>query len=216
MNGRKQTGSPLRQSTRRLGLLLAGLSVALLIGIFHNFILTSIASFMTIGDPIEKADLILPLYHERHTIPFAAASLYHRRYADRVVLIRTRPSRLESLSLVPAPHEVWRGALEAERVPPEAIITIGPHVENNLDLARAVVAFLGSHRKSRIIVVASAPLSRISRYDLRRWLAGSSIEVRMYPVSPREFDEKTWWRSRHGWITYFDAYFLLALRLVRD
>lgn len=170
---------------------------------------------MTIRDPIERADLILPLYHEGDTVSFAAADLYRRGYADRVALGSTKPTRLEALGLSPPPHKTWRRILEAEGVPADAIVLIGSEITNDVELARAMAAFLGSRRKTRLIAVASAPLSRISGYDLRRGLAGSPVEVRIYPVRPREFDERNWWRSRHGLVTYFDAYLLLVLRSMR-
>src|SRR5207237_5721342 len=111
-----------------------------------------------------------------------AAELYHRGYAGRVALGRTRPTQLEALGLVPPPHQVWRGVLEAAGVPPAVIITIGSQIENDVGLARAVVDFLGSRSKSRIIVVASAPWSRLRQSALRRGLDGSAVEMRMYLV----------------------------------
>lgn len=194
---------------------ISGLVLALALGLLHAQILTGIATFMTIRDPLERADLILPLYHGGDTVPFAA-ELYRRGYADRVALGWTKPGRLEALGLVPSPHEAWRGVLEAEGVPPEAIVVIGSKIANEVELAQAVAAFLESRGKSRAIVVASAPLSRLSRHHLRRGLTGSPVELRMYPVWPREFDERTWWRSRRGWITYFDIYCLWLLRFLRD
>lgn len=196
--------------------LISGLALAVTLGLLHRQILTGLAAFMTVRDPLQVADLILPLYQEGDTVPFAAADLYRRGYAERVAVVSTKPNRLEALSLIPPPHQVWRAVLEARGVPAVAIITIGSEIQNMRELAQALKTYLKNRRKTRVIVVASSPLSRISRYDLHRWLAGSSVEVRIYPVPPREFDEKTWWKSRHGWITYFDAYFLFALRLVRD
>lgn len=190
--------------------------MVLALGIFHSQILTAIATFMTIRDPIERADLILPLYHDGDTVPFAAADLYRRGYADRVALGSTKPTRLEALGLSLPPHKIWRRVLEAEGVSPRAIITIGSHIRNEVELGQALAAYLQRHGHGRTIVVASAPVSRLSRKDLRRGLAGSPAKVLMYPVPPREFDERSWWRSRHGWIRYFDAYFLLALRWVRN
>lgn len=182
----------------------------------HGRMLTGVAVFMTIRDRLEVADLILPLYHEGHTVPFAAAELYRRGYAKQVGVLSTKPSRLEALGIIAPPHRVWRSVLKTEGVPEGSIITIGSHIGNNQQLAEAVTAFLKTHGKSRIIVVASAPFSRLTRYDLRRWLGGFSADIRIYPVALREFDEKNWWKHRHGWVTYFDAYFLLALRLLRD
>lgn len=195
---------------------IGGLILAVALGLLHAPILTGIATFMTIRDPLEPADLILPLYHDGDTVPFAAAELYRRGYADRVAVRRTRPTRLETMGLVPPPHEVWRAVLEAEGVPPEAIIMIGSQSGSEGELARAMTASLGSRKKIRVIVVATAPWSRLSRHDLRGSLVGSPIELRMYPVRPKDFDERTWWRSRKGWITYFDVYCLWLLRFLRD
>ena len=191
-------------------------AVALGIGVFHGQILTGLALFMTVRDPLDQADLILTLYHAGHTIPFAAAELYHQGYAKRVALLRTRPSRLEALGLIPSPHEVWRKVLEAQGVPREAIITIDSRIENSETGPEAVALILGHARKIRIIGVASAPLSRLSRDDLRHRLAGFPIEISIYPVRPRDFDEQTWWHRRNGWITYFDVYYLWLLRFLRE
>jgi hypothetical protein len=195
---------------------ISGLVLALALALLHAQILTGIATFMTIRDPLERADLILPLYHDGDTVPFAAAELYRRGYARQVAVWRTRPTRLEALGLLPPPHEIWRRVLEAEGVPPEAIVVIGSKIVTEVEPAGDVAAFLRSREKARVIVVASAPLSRLSRHHLRRGLTGSPIELRMYPVWPREFDERTWWRSRRGWITYFDIYCLWLLRFLRE
>lgn len=201
---------------RRWAFLGIALVAVVTMSLLRNPILTGIASFLTIRDPLERVDFILPLYNGADTVPFAAADLYHRGYASRILLGQIRPGRLEVLGLQPSRHEVWRRVLEGKGVPPEAIATIGFQIENDLDLARAVAAVLPKSGKSRVIVVASAPFSRIIRSEFRRGLTGSPIEIRIYPVQPKEFDERNWWRSRHGWITYFDAYFLLALRLLRQ
>lgn len=192
---------------------IGGLVLALALGLLHAPILTGIALFMTIRDSLEPADLIVPLYQEGDTVPFAAAELYRRGYARQLALWRTRPTRLETLGLLPPPHEIWRRVLQREGVPPEAIVVIGSEIGNDERLSRALAASL---TRGRVIVVASAPLSRLSRNDLRHGLAGAPIELRMYPVRPKEFDEGTWWRSRKGWLTYFDAYVLWLLRFLRD
>ena len=207
-------GDPIRYRMKRIGIF--GLAVVVTLVLFHGPILTGFASFMTIRDPLERAHIILPLYHERHTVPFAAAELYRRGYADLIAIGRTRPGRLEALGLRPAPYRVWRKAIEGEGVPPEAIVTIGCDIRNEEELARAVANFLGNRERSRVIAVASAPFSRLSRFDLRRGLSGHSVELHMFPVSPREFSERSWWKSRHGWVTYFDVYFLWLIRLLRD
>jgi len=185
------------------------------LGAFHAQILTGVAAFMSVPDRLEPADVLLVLYHEGHTVPFAAAGLYRRRYASQLVLGRMQATRLEALGLLQPRHEVWRKVFEAEGVPPEAIALIGHRLEDDVDLGRALAVHLAQRAKTRVIVVASAQASRLSRDDLRRGLAGAPVELRMYPVALREFDEHTWWKHRRGWLTYFDAYYLWFVRLLR-
>jgi hypothetical protein len=188
-----------------------GLLLALALALFHAKILAGVAHFMTIRDPLEKADLIVLLYHAGD-VPFAASALHRGGYAPRLALARTRPTRLEALGVLAPRHETWRRLLAAEGVPATAIVTVGSQIANEEQLGRALAAFLGS---GRVIVVASAPWSRLSLNALRRGLSGAPIDIRMYPVRPKKFDERSWWRSRHGWITYFDAYVLWLLRWLR-
>lgn len=186
------------------------------LGFFHHHILAGFAFFMTIRDPLEPADLILVLNHEGDTIPFGAAALYDLGYAGHIALVRSRPSRLESLGLLQPRHEVWQKVIEGEGVPPKAILTIGSNIRNSVEIGQALAALARKSGMKRIIVVASAPLSRISRNDLLRGLVGSRLDIRLYPVKPRKFDERTWWQTRDGWVTYFDVYCLWLVRFFRE
>jgi hypothetical protein len=178
-------------------------------------LLLGISAFMTVRSPLEKADFILPLYHDSDSVSASVADLYRQRLAPRVVLHRVEPDRLEKLGLVPPPHEVWRKLLEARGVPARAIETIGSGVENDVELGSAVAGLARGSRRIRGIVVASAPGSRLSRDALRQGLGESPVDVWMHPVMPREIDERAWWRSRAGWIAYFDAYCLWLLGFIR-
>ena len=64
----------------------------MVLGLLHGPVLTGLASLMVIRDPLERADLILPL-GQGETILSAAAALHHRGYAGRVAVARTRPQR---------------------------------------------------------------------------------------------------------------------------
>ncbi len=201
---------------RRKYIAVGAIGLAIVLYLLHPQLLIGIAKFMAIRDPLDKADFILPLYHEGQTVLFAAADLHRHGYASRLVLGHSRPSRLEALGLVSPAHEVWRGVLEAEGVPPEAITMFGSQIDNEVEMGRALGTYLLGRGNSRIIIVASAPASRLSKNDLLRGLDNFPVEVRMYPVQLREFNEQPWWRSRHGWVSYFDVYFLWLLRWLRD
>jgi hypothetical protein len=193
-----------------------GLAIFAALVLFHHHILASFAFFMTVRDPLERADLILVLYHEGHTVPFAAAELYHLGYANHLAVVRSRPSRLERLGLLPPRHKVWRKVLEGEGIPPEAIITIGSNVRGSIETGHAMAVFTQTRGIKRVIVVASAPFSRISRNDLIRGLGRLKLDIRVYPVKARYFDERTWWQTKDGWVTYFDVYYLWLIRFLRN
>ncbi|OFW07694.1 MAG: hypothetical protein A3H96_02980 [Acidobacteria bacterium RIFCSPLOWO2_02_FULL_67_36] len=210
-----RAGAVLKRLTpyrKRLIVSIVGILAAVMIS--WQPLLLGVAAFMAASSPLEKADFILLLYHDSDSIPAGAADLYQRRLAPRVLLYGVEPSRLEKLGLGPPAHEVWRKLLEARGVPPHAIDTIGSGVSTDRELADAIRG-LAQGRPLRVIVVASSPASRLARNGLRKNLEGSGVELRMHPVRPRNIDARAWWRSRAGWIAYFDAYCLWVLRFLR-
>jgi len=181
--------------------------------VFHVRVLAGVARFMSASDLVQPADAILPLYQDEN-LPFVAADLYRRGFAARVVLGRMRPTRLEAAGLITPRYELWRKVLRIQGVPDAALEGIGQDLVNEVDLGRALVRSL-TPQPRRVIVVTSAPFGRLARNDLRSALAGSAIDLRVYPVYPREFDERTWWRGRHSALSYVDAYYLWFVRVLR-
>ena len=57
-------------------------------------VLAGIQAFMAVSDPLEASDFILPLYHNADAISEAAADLYARQLAPRLLLHRVESSRL--------------------------------------------------------------------------------------------------------------------------
>lgn len=202
----------MRRTLRRAAIL-AALVAALVLA--HRPLLAGVARLMTVETPIERADAILPLYQDPRTIPAAAATWLHRGFAKQILLYRPKLRRLEKLGLRPRPQEIMRRLLESQGVPPECIVEIGSDVDSASELVETLAGFLGPNRESRVIVVASAPRSRLTWAPLQNAVAGRLIDLRLDAVAPAEFDERTWWNTREGVITYFDSYVLLLLRFVR-
>lgn len=206
----------MRRSARRiLRLSLATACVVALGAVLHAPVLRLVAGAMTVETPLERADLIVPLYQAPETVSRATAALFHAQYASRIALYDPRPTRLEALGVMPKRTDTWRRLLEADGVPPDAIIVIGRSVGSSRQLADAVVGVLGRDGHSRIILLASRPLSRIAWIDHRRAFAGLPVQLTLRAVPVEAFDERNWWQTRAGIITYFDAYCLWLLRWVR-
>ena len=178
-------------------------------------ILAGLARAVTVTTPPTQVDLIVPLYHDPLTIPAATVDLLRRGYAGRIGLYRPRPRRLEAMGLLPHADVIWRRILESQGVPPHAIVEIGHDIRDETGLAEAMTEFFKSQPRSRILFVASAPRSRLAWASLRRAFERTHVGISIYAVAPAGFDERNWWQSRDGVVTYFDAYALWLLRAVR-
>lgn len=204
-----------RSLSRRTRPLIALIVVAAAIAIGWRPFLIGLAAFMTVRTDLASADVILPLYHEGDSISLAVADLHRRGLAPHVVLHRRQPNRLEALGLLPPVHEVWRRLLERRGVPPEAISTLDGTLRGERELGMAVAAVARGGGVRRVIVVLSKPWSRLSRDAFIRGIDGAAIDVRFHAVQPSYIPEPEWWRSKYGWLTYFDVYLAWTLRWVR-
>jgi hypothetical protein len=201
-----------RKAVRHAAILAALLVIALFA---RTPILVGVAQFMTVETPIERADAIVPLYQDPLTIPGAAAAWLEREYATNIVVYRRKLSRVERLGLRPAPHVIMRRLLEERGVRPERIVEIGDEIEREADLIEPLARFLGTNSRKRVIVVASAPRSRLAWSALDDAATRAGIDLQLDAVAPKAFDEHTWWKTRDGVITYFDSYCLWLLRWIR-
>ena len=194
---------------------LALLGVAVGLGLLWQPVLLGVAGFMHVRNPLGAADFIVPVYRDSHAVAAAVGDLYRRGVAPRVVLYRTQPGRLEKLGLLEPSHEAWHGLLQTHGVPADAILTLDPVVQNEVELGRTLRGLVSGSKPLRVIAVAFGPFSRLTRNALRKGLGEAEVDLRMHPVPPRSFDERRWWRSRAAWVIYFDSYCLWLLSFIR-
>jgi hypothetical protein len=195
--------------------LFAVLIILLIPIIFHNRILDGIGCFMAVRDPIQKADLILVMDDEGHTSPQAVADLYARGYAPTVVIPRLRLTRVEQLNITLHRHDLWRKVLGYGNVPTDKVIFLGEELKDSTAVGRALGEYTRSNNIKSVIVVTSPSFSRLTRNGLLKGLSGQPLNIMMYPVRTRYFDEHDWWHTRQGVLSYFDAYLLWTLRRVQ-
>ncbi len=215
-SGKNQSVADKRLFARRLvkisvRMLLVLMVFGILIAIFHNQILLAIGSFMTVRDPVERSDVILLMNRESQTVPFAAAELYRKGYAPKLVLGGYRSTRIEQLRVIDQQRRFGQKLLTSQGVPPDRIEVIGMELKDTIDLGGALGDYCKANNIISVIVVTSSPFSRLDRNDLSRRLADQNIKLRMYPVRTQYYDETDWWNSKQGWIGYFDAYYLSVL-----
>jgi len=91
--------------------------------------------------------------HDAQTIPFAAADLYRKGYAPKLVLGGYRSSRIEQLKIVSQQNRFGQRLLVSEGVPRENVEVVGNEVKDTLELGAALSDYCKSKNIASIIVV---------------------------------------------------------------
>ncbi|MDR7522993.1 MAG: YdcF family protein [Armatimonadota bacterium] len=207
--------SPMRRGFRLL-LTVAGvivlaavaLSGAVALGL-HRPVLTAVGRFLVVEDPLERADAIVVLSGGRRDERVRqGADLYKAGYAPLVVL---------------SGGEQWAGAPIADLLRHQALahgiparaLRIESRSTSTAEQARYLRPMLEALGIRRAIVVTSSYHTRRTRYLFRKAFAGSSVEVRIYPVQRDLFDPGQWWRRAQDTESVVLEYIKLALAVLR-
>jgi len=180
-------------------------------------ILTGVARFLTVHDRLEKADAIFAFGGDPDVRPFAAAALYRRGWAPRVLVPGMETGRLAAMGMVPTQTELFTGVLRREGVPDSAVTVLampGGTASTTDDVA-VLRAWLRRTGARRVIAVTTDYHTRRARWALRRGLKGMDVEVVMFGTPARGYDETNWWRSEAGMVAYVNEYLKFARYAVR-
>jgi uncharacterized SAM-binding protein YcdF (DUF218 family) len=205
--------SPPRRRLPRWLIALASLAgAAVLCWLLRAPILTGVARFLTVHDRLEKADAIFVFGGDPDVRPFAAAALYRRGWAPRVLVPGMETGRLAAMGMVPTQTELFTGVLHREGVPDSAVSVLetpGGTTSTTDDVA-VLRAWLRRTHARRVIAVTTDYHTRRARWALRRGLKGTDVRVTIYGTPSQQFDETNWWRTEIGLVTYFNEYLKFA------
>ena len=173
------------------------------------------ARFLTVRDPVQRADFIFVLGGEPFVRPRHAAALYRRGVAPRVVVPREEVTPVMEMGLVPGGTEVVAEVLRRSGVPDSAIVVLESQggATSTADEARLLRGYLERTGARRVVAVTEEYHSRRARWVLRRRTAGLPVDVRLSPAASRDFGESDWWRHEKGLITYVNEYIKFAFYL---
>jgi uncharacterized SAM-binding protein YcdF (DUF218 family) len=186
-----------------LTVLVLGLLVA------RDPLLTAAARYLIVQDPLDRADVIVVLAGGRRDERVRqAADLYKEGYAPRVLL-----SGGEEMVGISIPELMRRQAL-AHGVPAAALVfeTASTSTGEQADYLRPILERGGVRRA---IVVTSSYHTRRTRYLFRRAFAGSSVDIRVFPVQQDLFSPVAWWTREQDTETVVLEYIKLLLAFVR-
>lgn len=150
-------------------------------------ILTSLAGFLIVQDPLEKADVIVVLSGGRKDERVRqAADLFHQGYAPQVLL--SGGEQLQGISI----HDLLRQQALVNGIPASALLFESAST-STYEQARYLRPLFEERHVRRTIVVTSSYHTRRTRYLFRKVFAGSPVAILVYPVQQDYFSPVRWW-----------------------
>ena len=155
-----------------------------------------------VSDDIHPADAIVVLGGGVNTRPFTAAEDYLSGLAHRILVTDARPSKVETLGILPSHVEINRRVLIKLGVPETDIETIGNALSSTFEEGQSLREWaIRSHARS-IIAPTEAFSSRRVRWTLTQALAGTGASVQIQMLDYPDDSYVTWWKTDQGLIAF--------------
>src|SRR5262249_26439494 len=193
------------QSARRYGWWLAPVLIVLAIAIAwmaRAAILRGVAELWVVSDPLDRADAIVVLAGRIDVRPFAAADLYGRGFAPRVLISNLPPDPLKTMHLWPGQTELTRQLLLKLGVAAEAIVEFGDGVTSTYEEARALLDWTRSSGAKSVIIPTDLFPTRRVRWTFQHEVASTGVRVIVHAIQPRAYGLDDWWRDERGLIDF--------------
>jgi hypothetical protein len=170
--------------------------------------LRGVASYLVI-DQQGPADYVLVLNGDGRYD--RAASLYHSGSAAHILLVESRPKRLERIGIKPSHVTLSKHELAARGVPLDTITVIPGQALTDWDRARRVRNWLESEPAADVVILCDRFGGRRLRYIFDEILGTEYAgRVRVSAVPERRFGESDWWHHRPAIVYLFECYLRLA------
>jgi uncharacterized SAM-binding protein YcdF (DUF218 family) len=203
--------------SRRITWSLLGVVIALVLVcaayVFREPVLIALAEAWIVDEALIEGDAIVVLGGGLETRPFAAADLYHRGYAPRVLVSDTAVSSATEMGLTPSESDLMKQVLIVKGVPEAAIVSVGTGSASTYDEAVAVGEW--ARRSGAEVVVIPTELFHTRRVDwwFEKTLEG--VDVRVSALEPARYTRRDWWRNEHGLVDFQNEVVKFAYYLVR-
>src|SRR5215207_7335653 len=189
--------TPLKRWVRRLLLATVALIVLLTALVLLRVpLLRAAGSFLSVDDPIRKADLIFVLGGDVEARPFLAARLYHEGYAPRIAIPWAELTPSEQFGVRPNKALDTVAMLRRLRVPDSAIVllkTPGGSTSTRDD-ARVLAGYMRKYHLTSALAVTNDFHTRRTRWVIRHVQGLDSMDVRVRGISDPRFNYTNWWR----------------------
>jgi uncharacterized SAM-binding protein YcdF (DUF218 family) len=165
-------------------------------------LLRGAAAAWVVSDPLDSADAIVVLGGGLDVRPFAAADLYKRGLARRILIANSRQSPAEKLEVAPRHVELNRQVLLKQGVPSDAITIFGDGLSNTYQEALALHTWATANGVRSVIIPTEPFPARRVTWIFGRELGPAGIRVLVEVRDPPEYGIGDWWRNEHGLIDF--------------
>jgi uncharacterized SAM-binding protein YcdF (DUF218 family) len=165
-------------------------------------ILQHVGAWWVVSDELTHADAVVVLGGDLDVRPFAAAALYKRGFASKILVANVRMGRAERLGLIPSHTELNRDILLKLGVPATAIATFGEDVSSTQEEAQALRDWALAAQAKSIIVPTELFAARRTRWIFDRALDPVGVDVVVHAYPPEGYSLANWWRHRYGLIDF--------------
>jgi uncharacterized SAM-binding protein YcdF (DUF218 family) len=198
-----ETTAPPRKRPRRaaIALAIAVLAVAA-VWLENEPILRHIAAWWVASDDLAPADAIVVLGGDLDVRPFAAADLYRRGLAGKILVSNVQMTRAERLGLIPSHTQLNCDILLKLGVPEAAIVKFGENNTSTYDEAVAVRRWAEEQHAKAVIVPTELFAARRTRWVFNRELAPIGVQVIVSAFPPTGYKLADWWRHRSGFVDF--------------
>jgi uncharacterized SAM-binding protein YcdF (DUF218 family) len=164
----------------------------------YRSLLVGAAELWIVSDPATHADAIVVLGGDFQARPLVAADLYHRGFANKILVSQTDKGRGNS----PSYTELSRAALLKQDVPAAAVETFGDANKNSAEEAVALKEWAERNTASVFIIPDEIFGTRRARWIFRREFLGSNVNVEVFGFEPPAYNRGEWWQTEQGRIAF--------------
>jgi uncharacterized SAM-binding protein YcdF (DUF218 family) len=164
--------------------------------------LVGAAELWIASGPVSGASAIVVLGGGLETRPFAAAELWRRGLADKILISQGPDERAASIGATSSHSEINREILLKLGVPAGAIQTFGTASKNTRDEAVALRKWAEWNAASGFIIPTEIFPSRRVRWIFRREFSGTAVSIEILSLETPSYTRWDWWKTEQGLLAF--------------
>jgi hypothetical protein len=160
----------------------------------------SIANLWIVSDQLTQADAIVILGGHPTIRPTVAASLYNKRFANKILISRVA----DELSPTAMAERIDSNkiALLKLGIPDSSIETFGSANKNTRDEAVALKNWAEENNPSALIIPAEIFYARRVSWIFQRAFSGKPVRIEVAAFEPADYNRAEWWKTEGGLLEF--------------